>query len=64
LQEIFHGNDFLFLCGGAPAKFAVCIVVPENDDENRGQIGDVAVHVEYLETDIQDNEIQNDSYGA
>jgi hypothetical protein len=61
-RKICHGNNFLIFCGGTPAKFAIGIVVPKSDDENCRQIGDVTVHMEYLETDIQDDDIQNNSY--
>jgi hypothetical protein len=47
--------------GHAPAEFFVRFVVPECDQADRDQVRDVAIHVEEIEFDVDDQNVENNS---
>ena len=45
----------------APAEFLVRFVIPECDQADRDQIRDVPIHMEKIEFDVEDQDVENNS---
>ena len=47
--------------GYAPAEFLVRFVIPECDQADRDQVREVPIHVEKVEFDVDDQDVENNS---
>ena len=53
-------SDYRGLRGNAPAEFLVGFIVPHADDADGDQVGEITIHVQPVELDIQNHDVEKD----
>src|SRR5271170_6422723 len=64
LPVLDSGSGGGWVRGNAPAELFVGLVVPQGHQADGDQVGEVAIHVQPIELDIQDHDVKEDAERA